>query len=105
MSGKEVYKQVEETHLEEDVVFLSVSFDPDRDTPEVLEKYRDDFETDEDEWLMARVKGEHQLDNLLHEIGVIAIPDGDDEFTHNVAFYVVDHKGIVLDIMDYQETK
>src|SRR5699024_12681010 len=56
MNVKEVYNQVPETYLEEDVVFLSVSFDPDRDTPEVLEKYRDYFETDEDEWLMARVK-------------------------------------------------
>src|SRR5699024_1258787 len=33
MNVKEVYNQVPETYLEEDVVFLSVSFDPDRDTP------------------------------------------------------------------------
>ncbi|HLR23100.1 MAG TPA: SCO family protein [Pseudogracilibacillus sp.] len=105
MNVKEVYNQVPETYLEEDVVFLSVSFDPDRDTPEVLEKYRDYFETDEDEWLMARVKDEHQLDNLLDELGVIAIPDGDEEFTHNVAFYLVDPDGILIDIMDYQETE
>src|SRR5699024_7849419 len=86
----EVNNKVPETYLADDIVFLSVSFDPDRDTPEVLEKYRDYFETDEDEWLMARVKDEHQLDNLLDELGVIAIPDGDEEFTHNVAFYLVD---------------
>src|SRR5699024_3852039 len=105
MNVKEVYNQVPEKYLEEDVVFLSVSFDPDRDTPEVLEKYGDYFETDEDEWLMARVKDEHQLDKLLDELGVIAIPDGDEEFTHNVAFYLVDPDGILIDIMDYQETE
>src|SRR5699024_11419483 len=71
----------------------------------VLEKYRDYFETDEDEWLMARVKDEHQLDNLLDELGVIAIPDGVEEFTHNVAFYLVDPDGILIDIMDYLDTE
>ena len=50
MNAAEVYSQIPEEYLGEDIVFLSVSFDPERDTPEVLEKYRTYFETDGEKW-------------------------------------------------------
>src|SRR5699024_12767878 len=101
MYVKEVYDQIPVAYLEDDIVFLSVSFDPERDTPDVLDKYRNYFDTDEDEWLMARVSDQHQLDNLLDELGVIAIPAGDVEFTHYVVFYLIDGCGVLLVIMVY----
>src|SRR5699024_5086046 len=104
MNVKEVYDQIPEAYLEDDIVFLSVSFDPERDTPDVLGKYRNYFDTAEDEWLMEGVSDQYQQGNIIDELGVIAIPDGDEEFTHNVGFYLIDPDGVLIDIMDYQDT-
>lgn len=104
MNAAEVYNQIPAEYLGEDIVFLSVSFDPERDTPEVLEKYRTYFETDGEKWRMARVADEDELANFLDEFGVIAIPDGEGDFAHNVAFYLVDREGYLMDVMDFDDT-
>lgn len=103
MNVKEVYDQVPEDYLGEDIVFLSVSFDPERDTPEVLDRYRKYFETDADNWRMARVNDRAELDTLMDNLGVIAIPDGDGDFAHNVAFYLINPDGYLTDVMDFEE--
>lgn len=103
MNVKEVYDQVPEDYLGEDIVFLSVSFDPERDTPEVLDRYRKYFETDADNWRMARVNDRVELDTLMDNLGVIAIPDGDGDFAHNVAFYLINPDGYLTDVMDFEE--
>lgn len=98
-----VYEQIPENHLGEDIVFLSVSFDPKKDVPEVLKRYGSHFGSDEETWRLARVPKEGELKQLLDEFGVIAIPIGDGDFQHNVAFYLVDRKGFLIDVMDYND--
>ena len=98
-----IYEEVPAKYLGEDIVFLSVSFDPERDTPEVLDKYRTYFGSDGEEWRMARVADEQELDFLLDEFGVIAIPDDEGEFSHNVAFYLVNPDGYLEDVMDFED--
>jgi protein SCO1/2 len=105
MNVSEVYDQIPEELLGEDIVFLSVSFDPERDTPEVLDRYRTYFNTDSENWRMARVKDEDELATLLDEFGVIAIPDGEGEFAHNVAFYLVNRDGYLIDVMEYDDVE
>jgi len=97
----EVYDKVPAAYIGEDIVFLSISFDPTNDTPEVLDKYRSYFESDGETWRMARINDQSELDNLFNEFGVIVIPDGDGNFAHNTAFYLVDPKGNLVDVMDY----
>lgn len=96
----EVYDQIPEKYIGEEIVFLSISFDPIRDTPEVLETYGDYFESDGETWRMARIPDQQALDTLLNEFGVIVIPDGEGNFVHNSAFYLVNKRGDLVDVMD-----
>lgn len=99
----EVYEAIPEDILGEDIVFLSISFDPERDTPEVLDKYRTYFGSDGDKWRMARIPNQDELDELLTEFGVIVIPDGLGDFAHNVAFYLVNPEGHLIDVLDFMD--
>lgn len=103
MNVAEVYGNIPEKYLGEDIVFLSVSFDPERDTPEILDRYRTYFGSDGEKWRMARVEDKGELDILLDEFDVIAIPDGDGDFAHNVAFYLVNPDGHLVDVMDFED--
>lgn len=99
----DVYAQIPREYIGEDIVFLSISFDPENDTPEVLEKYREVFESDGETWRMARVNDKEELDELLNRFGVIVIPDGNGHFAHNAAFYLVNPEGHLVEVMDYED--
>lgn len=99
----QVYEQIPEEYLGKEIVFLSISFDPERDDPATLDKYKDYFNSDGETWRMARINDQEQLDTLLKRFGVIVIPDGNGNFAHNSAFYLVDPKGSLVDVMDYEE--
>ena len=99
----EVYEAVPDEYIGEEIMFLSISFDPERDTPKILTKYQEVFSADGETWRMARITDEQELQNLLDEFGVIVIPDNNGHFAHNSAFYLVDPEGILIDVMDYQK--
>jgi protein SCO1 len=96
-----VYNKLPRSYIGKDIVFLSISFDPKRDTPTVLNKYKDFFNSDGETWRMARIPDQSELDSLLKAFGVIVIPDENGTFAHNSAFYLVDKKGSLVDVMDY----
>ncbi|WP_077210899.1 SCO family protein [Bacillus dakarensis] len=97
----EVYDSLPSKYIGEDIVFLSISFDPERDDPATLETYRKAFNADGETWRMARIVDKQELESLLSRFGVIVIPDGRGNFTHNSAFYLVDKNGKLLEVMDY----
>lgn len=101
----EVYYEIPEQYIGEDIIFLSVSFDPERDTPETLDRYRTYFGSDGETWRMARVNDKQELDRLLEKLGVIAIPDGQGDFQHNVAFYIINKEGYLTDVLNFNDTK
>lgn len=103
MNLAQVYNAIPEQYIGEDIVFLSISFDPERDDPATLEKYRSYFDADGETWRMARIPDQGELQSLLDEFGVIVIPDNNGHFTHNSAFYLVDPNGTLIDVMDYQK--
>lgn len=103
MNMSEVYHKLPTKYLGKDIMFLSISFDPGRDTPETLNKYKDYFKSDGETWRMARISNQKELDSLLKEFGVIVIPDGNGSFAHNSAFYLVDPNGKLIDVMDYKK--
>jgi protein SCO1/2 len=103
MNMSKVYEQVPSKYMGKEIVFLSISFDPTRDTPEILNKYKDYFNSDGETWRMARINNQAQLDSLLETLGVIVIPDGNGSFAHNSAFYLVDKKGSLVTILDYKK--
>lgn len=101
MNMAEVYRRIPQQYLGKDITFLSISFDPERDTPTVLNRYKDYFGSDGVTWRMARVPDQRELEMLTDRFGVIVIPDGYGGFAHNSAFYLVDRSGYLIDVMDY----
>nr|WP_239094032.1 SCO family protein [Bacillus sp. B15-48] len=99
----QVYEKLPSEYLGKDIVFLSVSFDPTRDDPATLNKYKDLFNSDGETWRMARILDQAKLNHLLERFGVIVIPDGYGNFAHNAAFYLVDGNGTLIDVMDYTD--
>lgn len=99
----QVIDKIPEKYIGEDIVFLSVSFDPERDDIETLEKYRSYFDSDGETWRMARIQDKNELDSLLDAFGVIVIPDDNGNFTHNSAFYLADPNGKLVEVMDYKK--
>jgi protein SCO1 len=97
----QVYDLLPSEYIGKDIVFLSISFDPGKDDPATLNKYKDLFGSDGETWRMARIPDQKQLDTLLEKFGVIVIPDGNGNFAHNSAFYLVDRQGALVDVMDF----
>ena len=97
----QVYDQIPDEYIGKDIVFLSISFDPARDDPATLDKYKDLFKSDGETWRMARIPDKKELNSLLEKFGVIVIPDENGNFAHNSAFYLVDRQGALSDVMDF----
>ncbi|WP_144553833.1 SCO family protein [Bacillus sp. X1(2014)] len=104
MNMSKVYDKVPSKYMGKDIVFLSISFDPSRDDPATLDKYRGYFNSDGETWRMARIANKTELKALLKAFGVIVIPDEYGNFAHNSAFYIVDKKGRLLNVLDYKKT-
>lgn len=105
MNMSELYDNIPRKYIGEDIDFLSISFDPERDDPATLDIYKNMFNSDGETWRMARVPDQQQLDGLLTEFGVIVIPDDYGNFAHNSAFYLVDRDGVLQEVMDYKNVE
>lgn len=89
--------------LGKEVVLLSVSFDPLRDTVTQLAYYARRYTARADHWPVARVEGNEQLAVLLKTFGVTVIPDRWGGYQHNSAIYVMDRQGQLAAIFDYDD--
>ncbi|WP_188455255.1 SCO family protein [Virgibacillus oceani] len=101
MNMAQVYALIPDSYIGKDIVFLSISFDPERDDPKTLAKYRTYFGSDGETWRMARITNKEELKELLDRLGVVVIPDGNGNFTHNSAFYLIGKQGHLLEMMDF----
>lgn len=79
---------------------LSISFDPDHDTPAQLAAYLQRFRSRGPDWLAARPVSADALRQLEQAFGIIVIPDAMDGYTHNAAIHLVSPQGRLVDIMD-----
>ena len=82
------------------VRLLSVSFDPDRDTPERLAEYGRHFGADPGRWRLARIRDPEQLERWLETFGVVVISDGRGGYAHNAALHLVDPDGEFVAVHD-----
>jgi len=84
---------VERPHGRE-VVLLSISFDPARDTAAEIAEYATRLGTDGRRiWRVVHVEDPEELRGLLHAFGVVVLPDDGGEFVHNAAIYLADADG------------
>lgn len=100
---QEVFETLDMEKYKDDLVFLSISFDTERDTVEVLNRYADYFNVDGEYWRMLRVPDDEDLETLLDMYGVTVIPEGDADFQHNTSFYLIKPDGQLLDALSYRE--
>ncbi|MEH7381734.1 SCO family protein [Bacillus sp. JJ1533] len=99
----EIYENIPKEVLGKEVVLVSISFDPENDSPTVLKSYSDHFGADGEQWKMATIQDEHELQDVLDTLGVIVIPNEYGGYEHNSAFYVVNPEGKLTNIFDYQK--
>lgn len=85
------------------VALLSISFDPEHDDPDRLADYPKRFGDRGAGWSAARPTSASGLDSLLRVFGVSAIPDGLGGFVHNAAIAVVDPRGRLVAIVDWDD--
>ncbi|UCZ51432.1 SCO family protein [Bacillus shivajii] len=103
MNMGQVYNLMPTEYIGDDIIFLSISFDPERDDPDTLDIYRNNLSADGETWRMARINDQEELDALLEAFGVIVIPVNSGHFAHNSAFYFVNREGNLIDVMDFTE--
>jgi protein SCO1/2 len=83
------------------VVLVSISFDPAHDGPAQLAGYQERSGDRGVGWLAVRPTDATGLDALMHVFGVAAIPDGLGGYVHNAAIMVVDPRGRLVAITDW----
>lgn len=83
------------------VQLVSVSFDPDHDTPQALHDYRARFAPGlRQGWTIGRPQSDHDKRAWLDAFGVVVIPDRYGGFAHNAAVHIVDDQRRLVAITD-----
>ena len=85
------------------VKLLSISFDGQYDSPQILRDYARRLGADPGVWRFARVLDARENQRLLADFQVVVVPDGHGDFEHNAALLVVDSRGRLVRIFDYAE--
>ncbi|MCH6255393.1 SCO family protein [Puniceicoccaceae bacterium K14] len=76
---------------------LTVSFDPEYDTPEVLDAYGDSFGQESDNWLMMTCEDSETLSKLAVDVG-LKFGETNGTYLHNLRTVVLDEERRVLKI-------
>ncbi|MFC4597063.1 SCO family protein [Cohnella hongkongensis] len=79
-----------------EVQFLSVTIDPERDTPEMLQDYAKRFEADREGWKFLR-GDEQETAALAREYGVFVQKDNEGNFGHMNVIVLLDKQGQIRD--------
>lgn len=97
---QQLQRSIVERGLQNRVRLLSVSFDPEHDTPDVLRRYAEHMGARPDAWTLATVGNAGELDALLRTFGVTVIPDQQGGFQHNAALVWVAPSGKLVRVAD-----
>ena len=85
---------------ERSVTLLSVSIDPDFDTPGQLQNYRQRHGGQSGSWRVARPQDTSNLQQLKDDTGIRVIPDGWGGFAHSESVHVI-QDGRLVGILDW----
>ena len=69
---------------------LTISFDPQRDTPQVMRAYAKKMRIDPVLWRFATVANAADLPRLLNLFDIVVLPDGRGDYVHNAALFTTD---------------
>jgi len=99
-SYQQLQADIREQHLEHEVRLVTVSFDPERDTPAVIADYGRRFGANPETWTILMPIDPEALRRSLEAFGVIRVPAPNGQFIHNAAFNVIDRRGRLTRIVD-----
>ncbi|TXK85006.1 SCO family protein [Paenibacillus sp. N3.4] len=86
------------------VEFLSVTFDPERDTPEALEKYASALGIEQGVgWQLLR-GSEQDVLKTANDFGIMAVKQKDGQFVHSIrSLFLIDQEGTIRKVYDMGE--
>lgn len=102
-SYQRLQAQIVAAHLQDRVRLVTVSFDPEHDTPAVIANYAQRMHADPTVWTVLTLSNPADLPVLLHTFGVVVIPAPMEQFQHNAALHLVDAQGWLVQIMDIDQ--
>jgi protein SCO1/2 len=74
------------------VAFVTITFDPERDTPEVLQAYADKFGADQSGWYFLR-GDQAAVEKVTKDFGIAVLKQPDGSFAHTARMFLVDKDG------------
>jgi protein SCO1/2 len=94
---REVQSRLDEVQLDDiEVAFVTVSFDPQRDTPEVLQAYANSIGADTKRWSFATITNKSLLKTIIGSGFEIYYDDkGGSEFSFDPTFVLADGWGVI----------
>jgi len=99
-SFSEILEAQREQGSGQKVALLSISFDLENDTPELMQHFAEHHGADGKVWTIAKPTNAADLQALLATFGVKVIPDPLVGFQHNAAIHLVDRQGKLAKIVD-----
>lgn len=82
------------------VRLVSISFDPEHDTPERLREHASALRADPAVWRFATIADPAEIDTFAARFGVNVIREKDGTITHNLRTMVIDPDGRVVSVRD-----
>jgi protein SCO1/2 len=95
--------KLQSTVPSKDVKLVSISVDPERDTPEVLKQYAQRFKADESRWHFLTGEKSAMLEAAKGLKLSVTSAEGDKPITHAETFLLVDRQGRVRGIYDSKD--
>jgi protein SCO1/2 len=99
-SYQQLQADIQEEHLEKEVRLVTVSFDPEHDTPAIIADYARRLSANPETWTLLTPIDSKALRRALEVFGVVRVPAPDGQFIHNAAFNVIDRRGRLARIID-----
>jgi protein SCO1 len=101
---QQLQTKIRERGLEDEVRLITVSFDPERDSPAALAQYAARMQAEPRLWTVATPLQPAQLPALLSTFGIVVLPaELPGEFQHNAAFHVLNADGRLARIVDIDD--
>lgn len=86
-----------------DVRLVSISFDAGYDYPARLARYAAEMRTDPRHWTLAVPATQDDAHALLRSLGVVVVPDGMGGFVHNGAIHLLDERGRLRGLYEFDQ--
>ncbi|WP_044338446.1 SCO family protein [Rossellomorea aquimaris] len=91
-------KKIADAGLEDEIQLVSISVDPEHDTPEVLKEYSSRYEMKDENWSFLTGYSRDEIESFANVSfkTPAAQVEGSNQFVHGTSFYLVSENGVLL---------